>query len=460
MITLRGSKAAVREPHEQAVSSSVPVPNSALWRNWGRVESSTPSFIAAPASAGDVQAIVRDARDRSLTVKPIGASHSFTAIGATSGIRLTLDGLSGLVAYDRARGRVTIGAGTHLYELGDILLPLGLALENMGDIDRQTISGAISTGTHGTGASFGGIATQVVGVTLVDGQGNLVRVNEQENPDLLPAVALGLGALGVLVDVTLQCVPAFVLSAVERPLPVAEVLESFVERSLEHDHFEFYWFPHTQTALTKTNTRLPNDSPRAPLSKVSHWVDDELMANGLYRAVCGIGKALPSTTPPVSRFIQRLTGNRSFSDYSHRVFVTDRSVRFREMEYALPLDQVVPAVREIMTLIERKGWRVSFPIEVRSAAADGVWMSTANERLSGYIAVHRYWRENHVEYFEAVERILRSYGGRPHWGKMHQLSANDVAELYPHLPRFLAARDRLDPARVFANPYLDRVLGR
>ncbi|GAA3591000.1 D-arabinono-1,4-lactone oxidase [Klugiella xanthotipulae] len=433
---------------------------AATWQNWGRVESSTPSRVLTPETPEDIQQIVAIASDSGQRVKPIGASHSFTAIGATDGIRLHLDRLGGLLSADPGRGRVTVGAGTRLYELGHILSPLGLALANMGDIDRQTISGALSTGTHGTGLGFGGLATQVVGVTLVDGTGTLRHISDTENAHLLPAVALGLGALGVLVDVTLQCVPAFVLRARERPEPLAGVLESFVERSAAHDHFEFYWFPHTRTALTKTNTRLPGDAERQPLTALSRWRDDEFMANGVYRVLCGLGAVWPATTPPVSRAIQRFTANRTFSDHSHRVFVTDRTVRFREMEYALPLEEVPSALGEVMALIETRGWRISFPLEVRSAAADEVWLSTAHGRRSGYIAVHRYWREDYREYFAGVEEIMLAHGGRPHWGKIHTLETERLAERYPRFGEFRQLRDELDPERVFANDYIERVLGR
>ncbi|WP_285116117.1 D-arabinono-1,4-lactone oxidase [Leifsonia sp. fls2-241-R2A-40a] len=430
-----------------------------LWRNWGRTEAVRPQRVERPATPEAVQRAVLAAATKGMRIKPVGAGHSFTGIAVAPGVQLDLDDLSGIVDVDLERGRVTLAAGTRLHQLPQLLGPHGLALENMGDIDRQTIAGATSTGTHGTGGSFGGLATQIVGLTLVTGTGELLRIDETQNAELLPAARLGLGALGVIVDVTIQCVPAYLLQAVERPEPLQAALESYGERSAAEDHFEFYWFPHTETALTKTNTRLPLTAERKPLHPVGRWVDDELLANGLYRGVCAIGTVAPAAVPPFSRLAQRLTGNRDFTDHSPRVFVTNRTVRFREMEYALPREAVPSALAEVKALIERRGWRISFPIEVRSAAADDNWLSTAHGRASGYIAVHRYYREDHREYFGAVEEIMVAHEGRPHWGKLHTRDADALRTLYPHFDDFLAVRDRLDPERRFENAYLRRVLG-
>ena len=431
----------------------------AIWRNWGRTEKVKPVRVERPASAEAVQRAVSAGVRQGHRIKAVGAGHSFTGIAVAPGVMLELTDLQGVIAVDEDRQRVTLAAGTRLFRLPELLRPYGLALQNMGDIDRQTISGATSTGTHGTGGRFGGLATQITGVRMATADGELLTIDENENSELLPAVRVGLGALGVLVEVTIQCVPSFVLQAVERPEPLEETLGSYLERSATADHFEFYWFPHTETALTKTNTRLPVDAGRQPLGRLERWVGDELLANGLYRGVCAVGTVVPSAIPPFSRLAQRLTGNRSFTDYSPKVFVSDRAVRFREMEYALPREAVPDALREVRTLIEKRGWRISFPIEVRSAAADDNLLSTAHGRETGYIAVHRYFRENPEEYFRAVERIMVAHDGRPHWGKMHYRNADGLRKVYPQFDEFLAIRDRLDPARVFGNPYLTRVLG-
>jgi FAD-linked oxidoreductase len=427
------------------------------WRNWGRTEEVTPVERVRPGSADEVAAIITSARDRGLRVKAAGTGHSFTGIAVATGIQVDLSGLTGVVAVDGSQ--VTLGGGTVLHDLPPLLDPLDLALQNMGDIDAQTMTGATSTGTHGTGARFGGLATRISGATLVTGTGDILKVSKTENAKLLPAVALGLGALGVLVDVTVDCVPSFNLSCVEEPEPLETVLNEWEQRIAAADHFEFYWFPHTEAALTITTTRMPAGSETRPLSAMKRWFDESLMANTFFARTTALQRRFPGTTPRINRLSSRLTGNRSFSDKSYRVFATERRVRFREMEYAIPQDQIPEVLLDIKALIERKGWTVSFPVEVRAAAQDDLWMSTATGRATGYIAVHRYFREDPTEYFSAVEEIMRAHEGRPHWGKMNTRTAADLAPAYPKFGDFLKLRDRLDPDRLFTNDYLDRVLG-
>ena len=431
----------------------------APWRNWGRSESANPAFVARPTTIDEVVAVVCAARDRGLTVKAIGAGHSFTAIAATDGVLIDLSGLHGLFAVDEGLRRVTLGAGTRLYQLPALLAPFGLALENMGDIDRQTIAGATSTGTHGTGADFRGLAAQITGAVLVTADGSVLRVDAAHHPELLPAVRLGLGALGILVELTIQCVPAYLLRAVEHPEGFDEVLDDFSARAKEVDHFEFYWWPHTDRVMTKCNTRLAGDAQRRPVSAVGNFIEERVMSNGALALMCRVGHLAPSLTPSINRLATRVYGDREYTDHSHEVFTAPRRVRFREMEYAVPRRAVPEAVRAVRALIDKHDWRISFPVEVRVAAADDNWLSTAYGRKSGYIAVHRHVSDDHLPYFREVEAVMRDVGGRPHWGKIHFQDAASLAPRYEHFDDFVALRDRLDPERLFANPYLERVLG-
>ena len=416
-------------------------------------------MTASPSTIDEVAAIVRFAREREFTVKTVGAGHSFSAIARAQDVQLDLSRLEGLLRVDLPRNRVTLGAGTHLHQLPALLEPYGLALPNMGDIDRQTIAGATSTGTHGTGARFPGLAAQIVAVTMVTADGSVLRISETEHPELLPAARLGLGALGILVDLTLQCVPSFLLHAVERPGGFSEVLDGLEQRAAAVDHFEFYWWPHTDGVMTKSNTRLPADAERHPVGAVAAFVEDRIVSNAVLALLCNVGRLAPAITPAINRLATRVYGNRTYTDHSHEVFVSRRTTRFREMEYAIPRAAIPDALRDIRSLIDSRGWTISFPVEVRVAAADDNWLSTASDRDSGYIAVHRYFRDDPEEYFRGVEQIMRGYLGRPHWGKIHYQAAESLAEVYPHHAHFVAARDRLDPDRTFTNRYLDRVLG-
>jgi FAD-linked oxidoreductase len=434
------------------------VERGTTWRNWGRSESSRPEFVARAESVAEVIAVVQLARDRGLTVRPIGAGHSFTGIAATNGIQLDVSALDGVLAVDG--NRVTLGAGTNLYQLPTLLKPYGLALANMGDIDRQTIAGATSTGTHGTGATFGGLATQVRAVTLVTADGSLLTVSETENAELLPAVSLGLGAFGILVEITIECVPAFAMRAIERAEPFTLVADEWHERIHASDHFEFYVFQGSELVATKTNTRMHNDTDRSDKSPMMDWFEDVVVNNWALAAMCNVGHVVPALTPPLNRIAARVASKGEFTGSSHDVFVSPRTTRFKEMEYNIPRDAIPEALHDVRAALERHRLRVSFPIEVRAAASDDLWLSTASGRESGYIAFHKFFRDDHTEYFSIMEEIMVGYGGRPHWGKMHTQDAEYFASVYPRFGDFVALRDRLDPDRIFTNPYLDRVLGR
>lgn len=427
------------------------------WRNWAGNQRCTPASVASPSTVEQVVEVVLAARAAGLRVKAAGAGHSFTPIAATDGIHVRLDHLSGIV--DESDGLVTLFAGTRLWEIPRLLSRYGLAMTNLGDIDRQTISGAISTGTHGTGARFGGISTQVRALTLVLADGSVVSCSAEDRPELFAAARIGLGAMGIIATVTLECEPAFLLRAVEKPVRFEEILSAFDSWSDEHDYTEFHWFPHTKWTLYKQNDRLPHGTLRQPLSKLKSYVDDELLSNTTFGALCYLGRQLPPLIPGINQISARALGAREYIDDSHRVFASPRRVRFREMEYGVPREALVNVLREIRALIKRRGLRISFPIQVRLAAADDIWMSTAYQRDTAYIAVHTFYRERHTEYFRGVEEIMSAAGGRPHWGKIHYLTSVDLSKRYPRFGDFVALREELDPERCFDNSYLGRVLG-
>lgn len=433
---------------------------TATWKNWGRTAECTPNEVITPRSVDELAAQIRSATDRGARIKPVGAGHSFTEIAVAPDVQVNMSALGGLLDVDADRKRVTLGGGTHLHQIPALLEPRGLAMTNLGDVDRQTVTGATSTGTHGTGKAFGGISTQIVGAQIVDAHGQVHDLGE-DHPDL-PAVALGLGSLGVVTALTLQCVDAYALQAHEGPASADEAIDTFLDRVDAIDHYEFYWFPHTDCALTKTNTRLPADTPSSGPGKVRRYIDDQLLSNGVFRVLCGTAAKVPAIVPTMNQVSGRVLSERTYTDRSDKIFITSRTVRFREMEYAIPLEAVPEALREVRAMIDRRGHKVSFPLEVRAAAADDLMLSTASGRESGYIAVHRYHRDDPASadrYFADVEEIMTAHEGRPHWGKMHTRDAEYFRGVYPRFDEFLAVRDRYDPSRTFANPYLNRVLG-
>ncbi|MGA8987369.1 D-arabinono-1,4-lactone oxidase [Aeromicrobium sp.] len=427
------------------------------WTNWSRSEQTHPVRIVHPASTAEVVGLVREATTAGLTIKAVGASHSFTAIGATDGILLRLGRMNRILAHDSDSRRVRVEAGISLHELNPKLKVLGLALPNLGDVDPQSVAGAVSTGTHGTGARLFGISAAVVGVQLVTADGEVLEIDE--NHRWFGASRVSLGALGIVTEVTLQCVPAFLLHAREAPMALPEVLQRVDSLVAENDHFEFYWFPHTEKALTKCNNRVADGTPRRPVSRFRHWLDDEFLSNTAFEGINRVVARKRSWIPRVNAIAGSALSAREYVDDSYNVFVSPRTVRFRESEFALPREALPSVLRELGQWFEAGHEKVSFPIEVRFTAADDVWMSTGHERDNCYVAVHQYWRTDYRSYFAAAQDIFTAHGGRPHWGKIHSLGASYFAQAYSRFDDFVQVRDELDPERTFSNAYLDRVLG-
>ena len=427
------------------------------WRNWSGLTTTTPTEVHAPTSTAEVVAAVSRARELGTTVKMPGTGHSFTGIAAPEGIMLDPTGLSGLLQVDHTANTVTARAGTPLHVLNSTLEGLGLSLHNMGDIAEQTIAGATSTGTHGTGGTLGSLSAQVAGVELVTGNAEVLRIDADENPDLFGAARLGLGALGILTEITFKVEPVFTLEAHEFPMLWDEALARFDELSADNHHFEMYWFPHTDRILAKANNRTLDDPQ--PLGRFRHWLDDEFLSNTLFGLVNKVGNRRPSWIPRINDISGRMLSERTYSDVPHRVFTSPRTVVFREMEYAVPREVGLDALREVRRWIDDSGINVSFPVEIRTTPADDLALSTASGRASMYLAFHMNEQTDHTAYFAGVEDILKRYDGRPHWGKLNTRTAADLAPAYPRWEEFQAIRDKLDPERVFSNTYLRRVLG-
>ncbi|WP_434742570.1 D-arabinono-1,4-lactone oxidase [Micromonospora sp. SH-82] len=426
------------------------------WTNWaGNQHFHAP--VLRPADAEETAAAVRDAATRGHRIRPVGSGHSFTALACTDGYRLQLSRPVTEATVDIGRRRVTVPAETTLHDLNDLLARHGLALPNLGDIDAQTVAGAIATGTHGTGSHLGCLSTTVVAFTLVTGVGEILHCDADEHPDVFAAARVSLGALGVLVDVTLQCVDAFVLHAHERPDSLTAVLGQMSTLVESHDHVEFFWFPYTDRVQVKTNDRVPLDD--RPLPGWRRWLDDDLLANTLYGGLCRIGRALPTLAPTLTTVATRALTERRYTGRSDRVFCTPRRIRFTEMEYALPRENLPEALHALRRIVDGLPFRVLFPAEVRFTAADDIWLSHSHGRDSAYVAVHQYAGMPYEPYFRAFEAVATELGGRPHWGKLHWRDAESLAPAYPRFADFQHLRDRLDPHRVFTNPHLTTLLG-
>jgi L-gulono-1,4-lactone dehydrogenase len=429
----------------------------AHWRNWAGDEGCTPAAIEHPSSTAELADAVVRAGAAGRRVRVTGAGHSFSDIACTDGVLVALDRMARVLGVDRSTGLVKVQAGMTINALNKRLAEHGLALENLGDIDVQSIAGAISTATHGTGARLRNIPSQVQALTLVLADGTSLECSAERDADVFRAARVGLGALGVVAEVTLRCVPAFVLEGIDRPAPLLETLERFEELALSNEHFEFFVFPHTETALTRTNNRT--EQPARPRSRVKAYANDVLLTNHAFGAFCALGRLLPGQIPHINRAVVSLAGASRRVERSDHIFASPRLVKFTEMEYSLPRERTPEAVRRVLQLVKDEGFAVPFPVEVRTVAADDAFLSTAFGRDSGFVAVHMYRGMEWAPYFRAVEAVMDDLGGRPHWGKRHFQAAATLRKRYPEWDRFQEVRRRLDPQGRFGNAWTDRVLG-
>ncbi len=395
------------------------------------------------------------AREAGQTVKVVGAGHSFTATALTDGVMMDVSKLQGVIEADRASGLVKVGAGSFLYDLNQDLYDLGLAMPNLGDIDHQTIAGAISTATHGTGIGLQNISAAIVGVEIVDGEGVLREITT--DGDDLRAARVNVGALGALTSLTLQTVPAFKLHRQDVPMPLDEVLDGLATQLAANDHFEFFVFPYTSTALTVLRNRT--DGPTNPRSAFDEKFNEDFIQNTLGDLLLKLARKQPKIIPTVAKMATRLLSEGEYTDWSHKVFASSRDIRFTEMEYAVPLEHGPAFCRRVLALIEEQNLPIAMPIECRMVAGDDALLSPVHGRDSFYLAVHMYTGMDWRPYFRAVEAIAGEYDGRPHWGKRHELDAATLRERYPRFDDFLAIRDAFDPDRRFANDYTRSVFG-
>ena len=413
------------------------------WQNWSGIETCTPRRVVHPTDTAAVQEAVLAAGRDGLTVRAVGSSHSFTGAAVAPGVQVQLSGLARLLDVDAATGLVRVEAGMPLHRLNPLLAQHGLAMPNLGDIDRQTIAGAISTGTHGTGATLPGLAGQVADLTFVTGDGSVLTCSTSRRPELLDAARVSVGALGIITEVVLQTVPAFALRAVEAPVALDEVLDRLDELVDGHDHFEFYWFPHTDRTVTKRNDRVGDAEPLRPVPRWRHLLDDEFLSNVVFEGLNRVATRVPRVVPRLNAVAARTWSAREYVDRSPAVFVSPRRVRFNESEYAVPRDSVLQVLGELKQWVDTHDERLPFPVEVRFAAPDNGWLSTAHRRANAYVAVHQYHRMPHQRYFAAFEAIVAEVDGRPHWGKLHTLGAARAARAVPEVRRLRRAARRV-----------------
>lgn len=393
---------------------------AASWRNWSGLVACEPERIAVPRDEAELAGLVASSNG---PVRVAGSGHSFTAVCATDGILLSLEQMTGVLETDAEAGTAIMWAGTRIADTGAPLLEAGLALENMGDIDRQALAGAVSTGTHGTGPTLGNFATQVVGLRLVLADGTLLDCSETQEPEIFQAARLSLGGCGVLARITLRVLPAYKLHERTWPEPFESALEQMPALIAGNRHFEFFWSPAVDACAMKTLN--PTDEP--------------------------IGEIAPPI-PATGRMVRYL--GPEYVDWSYRVLPSERKLLFNEMEFSVPAENGPDCVHEIRQLMQTRYPEIIWPIEYRTVRADEIWLSPHSGRPSVTISIHQAAELPHQPFFADAEAIFRNHRGRPHWGKLHSHTARELRDLYPQFDRFRAVREQIDPAGRFLNDHL------
>ena len=432
--------------------------SSLHWSNWSGSVQSTPREIVLPDSVDELINLIGRAGREGRHIRVVGSGHSFTPLVQTSDILVSLDKLQGIEKIDTERQTVTVLGGTKLHRLSQELFAHGLAQENLGDIDVQSIAGAISTGTHGTGIRFGSLSTQVEQLTLVTANGELLTCSQDEHPDIFKAAQVSFGTLGIITGITLRVVPAQRLRLQSRRARLSECLQHLEQYKSEHSHFEFFWFPFTDLVQAKFLDETQEAVSGGKLNKLWGEFSRTVLENGAFWLLSEWSRLRPQMASTVSKISAQSIPSVDEIDYSHRLFATPRAVRFQEMEYNIPVEHLQAVISEIQECIEKHRFAVHFPVECRFVHADDIWLSPAYQRESAYVAVHMYRGMPYQAYFQHIEEIFRRYQGRPHWGKMHTRTAQELAGLYPRWQDFLSIRAQLDPQELFLNDYLHQLL--
>jgi FAD-linked oxidoreductase len=420
------------------------------WSNWSGSVAASPRLVARPRDAGELTSLIGQAGK----VRVVGAGHSFMPLCQTDDLLLSLSDYEGAIEVAPDRKTVWAPAGWSLKALTAALWDQGLSLINQGDINPQSLAGAISTGTHGTGAELGSLSTQACGFRLMTADGAIVECGPDQNPELYQAQRLSLGLLGVAVEIRIHVVPAYHLQERVERRPLAEVAERLDELAAATRHMEFFVFPYSDEVIFKTLHPVEVEAPPPPAREIGE--DSE----ATFKTICDLCAAVPILTPSLQRLMMRMMGKASRRvGPAYAIFPSERNIRFEEMEYELPRAAGLPTLKAAMAHIRKRRLPITFPFEFRLAAGDDIWMSPFNAGPGASISFHQYARMPWRPAFAEMEAVLRDGAGRPHWAKRHTLTTADVHRLYPRAGDFVAACKTWDPAGKFANSHLTQLFG-
>ncbi|MEY4631663.1 MAG: hypothetical protein RIQ81_1783 [Pseudomonadota bacterium] len=420
--------------------------------NWSGNVRFSPESIVMPTNVEEVVEVVKMARKRGTKIRVAGSRHSFSRLIESQEILVDLSLMSGLIGIEPDKKQADFLAGTPIHVATEKLFEQGLGLGNQGDIDRQTLAGAFSTGTHGTGLGFASLAGFVSEMEFVDGNGTVHVVNEDTPGDRLNACRVNFGTFGITTRFKIQCQDAYLLRQRSENMPVNDVLARVDEFAANNRHFEFFWFPFSSLAQVKTCNPEKIENRRNPMLR---FCSEKILERVAFGAFCKTATMVPALAPAISRLCGAINPPSDFAEPSHRVFPSERNVVFTEMEYAVPIERGVECFKEIMNLIERERIPVFFPVEFRVAGVDRAWVSPMHGRKSAIISIHVYRHFAMKQLFAAAEPVFKKFGGRPHWGKVHHMTRQEIETIYPRWNHFEELRQQYDPGRIFLNPMLE-----
>ncbi len=412
-----------------------------VWRNWSGSQFSA-ARIVQPSQISELQSLVKTHAH----IRAVGAGHSFSPLAKTDEVLLNLDLLKGIVAFDQEKTQCTVRAGTRLYDLGKDLVPINQALINQGDIDQQSLAGAISTGTHGTGIDLPCISAFVEGFELLTADGELLQCHREQNAEIFQAGRVALGSLGILTQITLQNRPRYKLKEQIQLCSLKDIFTHIGQWKHQHRHIEFWAFLHADQVMLKTLDETEDDIQ----SRQESWPSEDALLT-----LCSeLTRLFPKTNPYLQKLLGIFVKPTCYVDWSHRIFPTPRNTRFNEMEYQIPVEQGLQCLEEVLATLRKHKVPMFFPIEFRYVKGDEIWLSPFYQRDSVSISIHQFYKQDYHAIFDLVEPILQKYQGRPHWGKLHSMSAASLRELYPKWDNFMVLRQQLDPQQKWLNPYL------
>lgn len=426
------------------------------WTNWSQNVTASPEYFYQPKSIEEVQAIVKKASEEGKTIRIVGSSHSFTPLCANDEIMLDIVHLSGIVEVHKEEKQITFYAGTDVKTAGRLCLENGLAQENLGDYDEQTLAGATSTGTHGTGATLTGIANQIVAFWIVTADGNLVECSRDKNPEIFEGGRVAMGSLGVLVKVKLQLVDSYKLKLETFVVEMNNTMKDIPNMLKANRNLEFFYFPGTDKAMVK-KMAITDEPVYDP--KWKNYLNQNILENIGLKLVCDLTSKFNWNAFKVNKFMASVVGNDKRINWYNKILTTERNVIFREMELNIPAEHFEAFFKRMILKIEKEQYNVFFPIEIRWVKSDDIWISPAYKRESVYIAFHTYKKAPLPKYFQDMQEIAMEYNCRPHWAKMHTLENEYFAKVYPKWEDFKTLRQRLDPNGVFLSPYMKRIFG-